>query len=234
MSIATPEGLELDLVLAGVGSRVVAGLLDLLVRGALALALALATVVARPGGGVTAAVWSVGLFVLIFGYDVFFELTAGGQTPGKRWSGLRVVSLSGGSVGAGSSVVRNLLRLVDVLPGAYLVGIVMVLVTGRNQRVGDLLAGTLVVRERRNGGHAADTLPVHELRGSWDVSAVTAEEVATVRSFLARRGSLTPEARQRLALELAVRLHPKVVGPFTQPPPEAFLEDVVAAKAGRG
>src|SRR5687768_15354229 len=111
MSIATPEGLELDLVLAGVGSRVIAALLDGLVRAGLLIALAIVTWVASPSSGFLAAFWFIGLFLILFVYDAFFEVVAGGRTPGKRWSGLRVVSSTGGAVGIGASVVRNLLRL---------------------------------------------------------------------------------------------------------------------------
>jgi uncharacterized RDD family membrane protein YckC len=243
MSIATPEGLELDLVLAGAGSRLIAGLLDSILKGLVLLAAALATVLANASSGVLIALWSLILFTVWFGYDVLFELASGGRTPGKRWTGLRVLTADGTAVGPGSSIVRNLLRLVDAIPGPYLVGIVLVSVTGRHQRLGDLVAGTVVVRERRDLGSRRTTAfdqrepelepPDPEL-ASWDVSAVTADEIATVRRFLERRQSLDPTARARLARELAVRLLPKVVGPTERPAPERFLQDLVRAKSHRG
>jgi uncharacterized RDD family membrane protein YckC len=244
MSIATPEGLELDLVLAGAGSRFIAALLDLLVKGAVLLAVGLVTVLTHASSGVLVAVWSLTAFVVWFGYDVLFELAAGGRTPGKRWTGLRVVTAEGAAVGPGASVVRNLLRLIDGLPGAYLVGIVMVALTRRHQRVGDLVAGTIVIRERRGLAAALTgfvdlaavgeaTVPDPEL-AAWDVSGVSAEEVATVRRFLERRQGLDPVARRRLAAELASRLLPRVVGPTERPTAERFLEDLVSAKSHRG
>ena len=238
MSIATPEGLELDLVLAGVGSRLVAALLDGLVRAGVLIAVAILTAITSPTSGVLFALWAITFFLVLFAYDVFFEVVAGGRTPGKRWSGLRVVTLSGAAVGVGASVVRNLLRIVDQIPGVYLVGILLVATTKKNQRLGDIIAGTLVVRERRTIDRTVtwsrEELADEDDTLTWDVSAVTAEEVATVRRFLERRTTLDPDARRRIARELATRLIPKVVGPTTPTAPEAFLLDLVAAKSRRG
>ena len=136
-----------------------------------------------------------------------------------------------------TSAVRNVLRLVDILPGAYLVGMVAIIVTGRNQRLGDLAAGTLVVRERivppPSGGWdpPASTTDRAALE-AWDATALTPEEVATVRRFLERRATLVPDARARLAAELAGRLRPKVAAP-DDVGDERFLEMAIAAKALR-
>lgn len=267
MSIATPEGVDIDLILAGVGSRFVATVFDQLLQSAILLALALAAGLAGVGAGGSAgtgstdldsgrdelalaavAVTALLLFAVQFGYHVLFETLASGRTPGKRWTGLRVVTTGGGPVSFLTSVVRNLLRVVDFLPGFYGVAIVSVLASKRNQRLGDIAAGTLVVRERlgprpkrrrrwrRRRGRAAELAA--QLRptsdaGTWDVSSVTAEELATVRRFLERRTTLTPQSRSRLAHDLAVRLRPKVVGPPDDLHPELFLEELAAAKAAR-
>ncbi|MCA1656892.1 MAG: RDD family protein [Actinobacteria bacterium] len=244
ISVATPEGVTLEVSLAGVGSRFVAALLDQLIRlavlGALFLGLALLRPVAEVSWGGVVAVLLVAVFVVQFGYDVAFETLASGRTPGKRWTGLRVVKMGGAPVGFLSSALRNLLRLVDYLPGFYLVGILAVLFTKNNQRLGDLAAGTIVVRERRRP--ASPLPPAHSPAapgpstadsGLWDVSAITSEEVATVRRFLDRRTSLAPDARQRLALDMATRLGPKVVGPPREWQAESFLEYLVEAKGGR-
>ena len=247
LSIPTPEGVELELTLAGVGSRFVAFLIDQAIQWAviIALVLALAGLGDGLGGGDggSAALVAAAVLVLAFlvqlVYDVGFETLGSGRTPGKRWTGLRVVRMGGGAVNFTTSAVRNVLRLVDFLPTAYLVGMVAILATPRNQRLGDLVAGTLVVRERR-----ASTPPpppwealapgTDEDLAAWDVSAVTADEVATVRRFLERRHTLAPEARGRLARELASRLRPKVAGPPSEGSAEAFLAALVAAKARRG
>ena len=133
-----------------------------------------------------------------------------------------------------SSAVRNLLRIVDILPSAYFIAIVTIFLTKRNQRLGDLAAGTLVIRER----HAADSLaaptpPEISLAGypAADLSAVTGEDLATVRSFLARRHQLEPGPRSDLAHQLFHRLRPKIHGGPEHVPPEPFLEWLAAAKA---
>ena len=235
--LTTPEGLTVELALAGPGSRFAAALLDWLVRGVVFVALMIV-------GSVSTAVAILGGFVVLFGYDVVFEVAAGGRTPGKRWTGLRVVDAAGGPVRLIPSAIRNLLRLVDFLPAFYLVAIVTIVASRRNQRLGDIVAGTLVVRERTSGPIAATgradvsswaPAPARETAGGapgWDVASVTAEELATVRRFLERRADLLPEARSRLAQELATRLRPKVSSPLAGGHPEEFLEGLVAAKDG--
>jgi uncharacterized RDD family membrane protein YckC len=244
ISVATPEGVTLEATLAGVGSRFVAGLIDQLLRWSLLLALVLLLAVLedRIGGGeysgLAVAGIVVAVFLVQFGFDVLFETLASGRTPGKRWTGLRVVKKGGTPIGFLASALRNILRIIDALPGFYLVGILFVLFTKNNQRLGDLAAGTIVVRERRQSTAlppAADStaVPLADV-ALYDVSAVSAEDVATVRRFLDRRSTLAPDARNRLAHEMANRLGPKVVGPPRQWDPEAFLEYLVAAKAARG
>ena len=239
--MATPEGVTLQVTLAGVGSRFAAGFVDQLLRFALLGALVVLVGVIEgdfgTSGGIVLAFLLVATFLVQFGYDVLFETLASGRTPGKRWTGLRVVRVGGGPVGFVASALRNLLRIVDALPALYLVGIMAILFTRNNQRLGDLAAGTLVVRERRQVSALPQT-PAHTSAADaeaalWDVSAVTSEEMATVRRFLERRATLTPEARQRLAAEMAARLRPKVVGPPREWQPEPFLEYLVATKAAR-
>ncbi|HEX2038762.1 MAG TPA: RDD family protein [Acidimicrobiales bacterium] len=245
ISIDTPEGVTLEVPLAGIGSRFVAELVDQFLQWLVILALLLvlvATVGDTTGGGLLFALFLLGVFVVQFGYHVLFEVTASGRTPGKRWTGLRVVKADGGPVDFASSAVRNLLRIVDMLPTFYLVGIVAIVASRRNQRLGDMAAGTIVVREKTGGratrGRAwAAPRPVGEPSpeaAAWDVAAVTNEELATVRRFLERRATLTPEARARLAAELAARLRPKVVGPPDGMTPERFLIELAAVKATRG
>lgn len=242
--MATPEGVDLQLTLAGLGSRAVARIVDQAIQTGVIVALGLLASVAAggPGGGadVAGAAFLLLVFVVQFGYDVLFETLASGRTPGKRWSGLRVVRADGGPVAFVPSAVRNLLRLVDFVPGVYAVGMVAVLASGRNQRLGDMAAGTLVVRERggrrpvdRAVAPAAARWDAVSDTAAWDVSAVTAEELATVRRFLERRAGLTVEARARLAAELAQRLRPKVVGPPPHQAAEDFLEALAATKAAR-
>jgi uncharacterized RDD family membrane protein YckC len=242
ISIPTPEGVDVDLVLAGLGSRLVAALLDTSIIGGIVLALWLIGAAAGAGaegdGGFVAAGLVVVSFVVLFGYDVVFETLASGRTPGKRAAGLRVVRLGGEPPGFLTAAVRNLLRLIDILPGFYAVGAVSILASRHNQRLGDHAAGTLVVRERLASSAArvpppADWTAADRL-AAWDVSAITPYELVTVRRFLERRHDLQPVPRARLAAELAERLRPKVIGAPPAAAPEEFLEDLATAKASRG
>ena len=241
ISIPTPEGVELELVLAGLGSRLVATLVDFLAKAGILLALWIiaGAVDGDSGGGFLVAVIIIGSFLVWSGYDLAFETLASGRTPGKRAAGLRVVRLGGEPVGFMASAVRNLLRLIDMQPGIlYAVGAVTILFSRRNQRLGDLAAGTLVVRERRAPLPAprppVTDFAVADRYAAWDVSSVTSFELVTVRRFLDRRWQLDPAARGRLGWELAERLRPKVAGAPPGLHPEQFLEALAEAKASRG
>jgi uncharacterized RDD family membrane protein YckC len=237
ITVSTPEGLELELTLAGVGSRFISALIDFLIEGTLITVLAISLVSLAPGPAAAAGI-AVGSFALIFGYHVLFETLASGRSPGKRAAGLRVVREGGLPVRFRESAVRNIIRLIDLLPPVtYGLGAGVILATRRNQRLGDLAAGTLVVRERRaDRPVAALSLPSPAVAGAerWDVSAITGEELVAVRRFLERRAQLDPHARARLATELAQRLRPKVAGAGRETTPEGFLEGLAAAKAARG
>ncbi len=237
--IATPEGVELELTLAGVGSRFVSALIDFVIEGALIAALA-GVLFATLAPELAAAGIALGAFALIWGYHVLFETLASGRSPGKRAAGLRVVRAGGAPVRLRSSAVRNLIRIVDLLPPVtYGVGAVSILATGRNQRLGDLAAGTLVVRVRRaadqpGSSHGSPPPPVPtDPSGDWDVSGVGEAELSPVRRFLERRHTLEPAARARLAADLATRIRPRVLGAPPDEADEAFLQALVAAKRAR-
>ena len=251
ITIQTPEGVDLDLTLAGLGSRFAARIIDELIKLAIIVALFAGVASLGASGGVSSAVGGndpmseevlvavavvvVIVFLVNFFYEVLFETLASGRTPGKRATGLRVVRLDGRPVGFTASAVRNLLRVIDMLPFAYVAGMVCILVTPRNQRLGDLAAGTLVARERKSAAPAsersleADPTPAP----AWDVTSITAEESAAVRRFLERREGLQPDARARLAIQFAARLSPKVAGASDELGAEEFLEGLVAAKSAR-
>ena len=238
ITLATPEGVHLELTLAGVGSRFAAALVDLVIQIALLIVIAVVgfgVIGGRSGFGVAAV--TILSFLVFAAYDILFEVFASGRTPGKRLNGLRVVRTDGSPVGFFTSAVRNVLRLADLLPGMYLAGIVTILVTRRNQRLGDLAAGTLVVRERRPSLGWQAPAPSPQAPNaqwlSWDVSAVSAAELAAVRRFLDRRDELTSGARYELALKLEQPLRSKVPGVPDDVRGERFLEQLAAAKAAR-
>jgi uncharacterized RDD family membrane protein YckC len=236
LTIDTPEGVPLELTLAGVGSRFASALLDYILQFIILLALALVLSYGAgfsPGSSsLSAAFWVLGFFAVFWGYDVAFEVLNSGRTPGKAANGLRVVRESGAPVTFGPSAVRNVIRIIDLLPGTYLVGITSILVTKRNQRVGDLAAGTLVIREARRLPPEVRVSPSVEAP-TWDTSAVGRQDLDTVAAFLARRHELEAGARIQIAAELAGRLRPKVGGAIAGDGDEMFLERLLAAKRGR-
>jgi uncharacterized RDD family membrane protein YckC len=236
MLIETPEGVTLTVPLAGVGSRFVGATIDSLIQFGLLGAGAVVFLVWGAAGAASGGAFAIVAFLVFFVYDVAFEVLAGGRTPGKRWTGLRVVRVGGQPVGFVTSTIRNLLRPIDFLPSLYLVGIVSVLVTKRNQRLGDLAAGTVVARApRRNVPSPAPVrqqAPLPTALASWDVSGVTAEEIGAVRAFLDRRWSLERPARAQIAATMAERLRPRVGGAPALAD-ETFLEQLVLVKGAR-
>jgi uncharacterized RDD family membrane protein YckC len=247
LTISTPEGVEMHLTLAGPASRFVSAIVDILIQSVLLVCVALVLGISGDsglgGGGVAVLLWFAISFGVITFYDIFFEVFRSGRTPGKRMNGLRVVRAEGHPVGFVTSAIRNVIRPVDFLPSAYLLGAVVILSTRKNQRLGDIAAGTLVVRERlggRRGGKpddpspmSASHLPASTTYASWDTSRVTQEEIATVRQFLDRRDSVEGTARAQLAVTLAERLRPKVAGAPADLRGEQFLLALVEAKLRR-
>jgi uncharacterized RDD family membrane protein YckC len=236
MRIDTPEGVSIEVTLAGLGSRFGAALVDLIIQGVLLLALTLAlslagSVVSGDLGVFLLGIGTLLIAVIVIGYYVVFEALNGGRTPGKAAMGISVATVDGTALSLGAVTLRTLMRLVDFLPAFYGAGALAIAVTPRNQRLGDLVANTIVIRHRIPATAAGTPTPTAPLRG-WDVSAVTASEVALVRRYLQRRSDLTSEAASRLASDLAGRLRPRVPagGDLDD---RQFLEQVLAEKGGR-
>ena len=231
--MSTPEGVELSVELAGLGSRFAAGLVDLLVR---LLLLGAIGVIAALIGDVGVAVFYIAIFLLMWVYDIAFELAAGGRTPGKRVGHLRVLRADGRPVDLPASALRNLLRLIEGLPLLYLPASISILATARNQRLGDLVARTVVVRDVRT--RELEPLPPFLLSapptGPLDTTRVTAEDLAAVQDFLARRANLEPAIRADLAARLAAAIRPRVGGAVDGLGPELVLERIAAEKRDRG
>lgn len=238
ITVATPEGLELQLQLAGLGSRFIAGATDVIIQVALVGILALVVGLSHASGGLGIAVFVIGAFLIVFFYPVFFEVWARGATPGKRACHLRVIRDSGAPVDLPASAIRNIVRLLDGPLLLYLPTIIWIAVTRRHQRPGDIAAGTLVVREqataRKSRRRQAPTEPsASQVPSDWDASAVTAEETAAVRRFLERRDSLAAQPRAELAQRLAQGLRTKVTAAPQHLSPERFLEELERVKRNR-
>jgi uncharacterized RDD family membrane protein YckC len=236
ITISMPEGGELELQLAGLGSRFIAFTVDLIIQLLVIVVLVLVTGGTSGGVNLDQVVLVIGVFVVWFGYPIAFELLARGRTPGKRLTHLRVVRDQGEAVDLPASVIRNLVRVFDGPTLLCLPSIAAILATQYNQRPGDIAAGTLVIRDtplsRRPEG-SQSIRASSALRPDWDVSSVSAEELATVRGFLARRETFEREARAALARRLADGLAQKVAGATREGSAEEFLEALVELKLER-
>jgi uncharacterized RDD family membrane protein YckC len=235
LSIDTPEGLSIEVTLAGLGSRFGAALVDVVIQGVLLLILLLALTMAGStlSGDLSVFLMGVGalaLALIVLGYYIVFEALNGGRTPGKAVFGIRVASVDGAPVGLGAVSLRTLMRLVDFLPAAYAVGAIAIVTNSRNQRLGDMVANTVVIRDRVA---APPPVPLIEGRAlGWDVSSLNDAELGLVRRFAARRHDLASDARHRLASDLATRLRPRVAG-GDRLGDEEFLLQVLVEKGAR-
>jgi uncharacterized RDD family membrane protein YckC len=231
--IVTPEGVALSLEPAGLGSRFIATLIDSAIQLAILIpASIIIALVATAGiGGDVVLVGSLLLwFFVIFGYFPLFEGLWDGRTPGKRALRLRVIQKTGQPARLTHVLVRNLVRLIDFLPGMYSVGAITMIIT-KNQRLGDLAGGTIVVKEVP--APVPTTLPALQAPraqgvAGLDISGLTDEEYGLVRSFLARRDELEIAARAQLAQQLATNVRKKVPGGPTLGD-EAFLAAIADA-----
>jgi uncharacterized RDD family membrane protein YckC len=220
LSIDTPEQIALEFHLASVGSRFLALAIDTLIQaGAAAVLLLLALglgLVLRPfWTGAPTWVYAavlIGWFTLYYGYFAIFEARWNGQTPGKRTVGLRVIHTSGRPLSVYEAILRNIVRIVDQMPGIYAVGIVSVFVTERSQRLGDLAASSVVVHESVGSGETSTVEVAHRSVSAPRLGAVrlTDDEVMLIEAFLRRRHELDGVARVDTAARIATRLRTRL------------------------
>jgi len=220
LTIETPEQTSLEFPLAGVGSRCMALLLDTLIQFIVFLILILLLALFRYvspssanglglGGLWAQAIIYFAIFLIYYGYFAFFESIWNGQTPGKRVAHLRVIQESGRPLQVWQAFARNLMRIVDSIPFCYAIGMTSMLISKQNRRLGDFVAGTVVVHER----------PLTQISVGWASAAPDAlggpllgaarlslEEVRLIEAFLERRNSLAEDVRFRMARQIAVRI----------------------------
>ena len=222
VTIRTPESVELEFVLAGVGSRAVALTLDYLCLGSglLGLAviysfllvrlLAMDSVLSIPSETVqlwVTAIAAVLAFTLYIGYFALFETWWYGQTPGKRYAKIRVIRDDGQPERLPQATLRSLLRPIDDI---LFIGFFCILLSKTEKRVGDWLAGTLVVQ---NDAIASGEIQVPErsqaigtdLLALVDITDLSPDDCATVREFLQRRSAMSPKAKILVSDQLARR-----------------------------
>jgi uncharacterized RDD family membrane protein YckC/uncharacterized membrane protein SpoIIM required for sporulation len=210
LTVETPEHVMLDFEIAGIGSRALAGLIDMAILfGALVAGLLLLLLLARLGirlGAWAEAVMLIAAFTLWYGYFTFFEGLRAGQTPGKRATGIRVVRDTGHPVTLAAAATRNLLRVADFLPPPYLLGTLLVALHPRAKRLGDMVAGTVVVRDRPIEISAPRPVPVE--REELSPPVLTDDEYRLLSRYQLRAASLDERSRARLAGGLLERFAP--------------------------
>ena len=225
LTIQTPESVGFHYVLAGIGSRATAFLLDTGIRFLFLLVIFIGLMLTArwlpkldPSGifsGLSKN-WIIALGVIAYsiidlGYFLIFEALWNGQTPGKRQQRLRVVRTDGAPIGWLGSAIRNILRAVDILAGVYPIGFVVMFMSRNSQRIGDYAAGTVVIVERSRGIPKVRTTlqePDAEPRGDIEthISTLRPKQYQVLKSFLQRREAMDHDHRQQLARLLAQRL----------------------------
>lgn len=257
--IETPERVQLEFALASIGNRFLAVAIDHFIQyfGIFIIAWLLMSL-ARGSAAVsepeqffsdmpkwTLAILIIVVFLIFAGYFIFFEWFWNGQTPGKRLMKLRVIREDGRPVTLWEAVARNLLRICDAVPGfvlpVYSVGLITIFLSGRDQRIGDIFAGTVVVRERADEAptfsetfsnpisDSAFTRVQKVTQFQAEIGRITEREIEVVEAFLRRRWDFTDRQRLwmawRIALPIMYKLKPAYeLSNFTY---EGFLEELL-------
>lgn len=266
--IETPERVPLAFALASIGNRFLAAAIDHFIQ-YLAIFIVAWAFVSLSGANVkgaeenlsrlfsempkwTFAVLIIVVFLIFAGYFIFFEWLGNGQTPGKRLMKLRVIREDGRPITLWEAVARNLLRIFDAVPGfvlpVYSIGLITIFLNNRDQRVGDIFAGTVVIRERiaeaptfqetfsNPISDAAFRRVQKKTEFQAKINLLTEAEIEVVESFLRRRWDLTDRQRLwmawRIALPLMYKLKPNYdLQTFSY---EGFLEEIVHRFHARG
>ncbi len=240
--------------LAGIGSRFIALLVDTLLWAAGLLMLGLVFWIFQPAVEAFSqlssqwviAIVTLVLFLLNWGYFTLFEAFWNGRTPGKRVARIRVIQRSGRPIGIFESMARNLVRYVDQFPGIYAVGVIAMFVTRQHQRLGDLAAGTLVVRDRDEEATSWGDAPTRTFTAQLYAPPLSAEphmqvtlpaagiaklsssDLEVLEGFFARRLDMPLSTRQRLAERITAAIRAKS---GLEPPPGVSIETFLEATA---
>jgi uncharacterized RDD family membrane protein YckC len=209
-AIETPEGVELDLRLSGIPARMLAWIIDTFIRLGLYIALSIALAWAGEFG---LGLYLILVFLIEWFYPVVFEVLSDGMTPGKRAMGIRVIHANGTPVGWSASVVRNLLRFVDFLPLFYVFGMISMMLNRRFQRLGDLVAGTLVIYREEKRAHPA----IQDIPEIMPIYALQPDEAQSIVNFAERADRISRERADELAATTGNLI------PANQPPARTLL-----------
>jgi uncharacterized RDD family membrane protein YckC len=238
LQIDTPEQIALELPLAGIGSRFLALAIDTVIQfliyffGIIVFGLVTlgAFVFEWAPKSIGMAFYVILIFCVYWGYFALFEIFLKGQTPGKKYAGIRVIKDTGRPINAFEAVTRNLMRAVDSLPGFYGVGLATMMLNKQSRRLGDLVAGTIVVHEKLT----------KEVKPSWtaatgteqtgmpiELTQVTTDDLILIETYLQRRWDLEAIVRNNTAIQIANRIETKTgLKPDVGQHVDDFLETV--------
>jgi uncharacterized RDD family membrane protein YckC len=211
ITLQTVTGVDVELTIAGPGSRSYAFIIDWHIRLLLALQWILVghliyfggfQMVREAGSGYALWVWLPALFIYFF-YHPILELAMRGRTPGKRIAGVRLVTREGDIPGAGALLLRNVFRLLDSLPVCYLIGLLTVMFTEHHVRVGDLAAGTLLVMDH-------DSTPSSFASTAGTKAGLTPQAADLIQELLDRWTALDEQNRGTIARTLLARVEPQI------------------------
>lgn len=227
INFITPENIEISYELAGIGSRFLAALVDLLIQLAVIIAInfglmelvgvSLSLLIGMNGFFWVKAVIILLDFIVLTGYHAMFEIRWAGQTPGKKIMHLRVVRDGGWPIDPYSSIVRNLVRMVDALaPPPYGAGLLCIFFSNDYKRIGDWAAGTIVIKERdasfggKQGLGPASPMVSYFLSVINSADALNTEEFNAIRRFTERRHELAIPIQAHIAMRLVLPLMPRM------------------------
>lgn len=249
VTVRTPEAIAFYYELAGLGSRFLALLIDTVIQTVIfgvifiagvvgaARALALATALhisPKDVGSTVLAITITLVFIIYYGYFVFFEKLWNGQTPGKKLLGIRVVRDGGYPVQLMDSIIRNLVRVLEFTLGFYFLSALSMLVSSENKRLGDYAAGTIVVRDRgmevRDPKSWMRPEPASSAVSNGAFASLSADELALVDRYVARKTQLNPKAAQETARKIALAIRPKLGPEFAGLTDDELLMRIVARR----
>lgn len=229
IQIKTPEFVSLQFKLAGLGSRAAAMIIDQIILTVVNIVLIIALVFLSESDillfignswGWILAIWMIALFTVNFGYFFVSEYFFSGKTIGKNILGIRVIQENGHSITILSAIIRNLLRVIDMLPMSYFLGIILIFFNSKHKRLGDMAAGTIVVHEQKmkrqkktsleqeieRRGLNAESLSLDNLA----MNSLGAKEYNLLKTYSFKFMELRDVPRNQLTREMAAILFPKV------------------------
>ena len=239
LDVRTPESIALTYELAGIGSRFLAVALDFVAQIALLALIVWGFYLASRGTpahtahvqsaeriwtNLATAVLIAIVFLFFFGYFIIFETAWNGQTPGKRALGLRVVRDGGYPIDFTASLIRNLIRIGELAFGAYALAALAAVISRENKRIGDLAAGTIVVREARMQDGRALFESIESNPHYAATAYLSGEERALIKRFLDRRDGLDAARRIDLAAKIAARIRARLPNDLGSLDDESLLE----------